>query len=197
MGTPVWSRRGLLLVVLGCSGWLLVPVLWLALASPPLGRSYFEQGLWLVALVAAALVSTAVILIACAKRSWGVAVVSLVLAAGGVAVATRQHSQGDYVDYQYRTHRAALADLAWDYRAGHLDGSVTLPADVRSLSPSGFAYAGRDVLFVQMWQNWRAESGTGLAYFTKPPTPTTVIPTASGDVGHPLREVGDGWWWVA
>ncbi|MEU4421106.1 hypothetical protein AB0F81_10790 [Actinoplanes sp. NPDC024001] len=67
---------------------------------------------------------------------------------------------------------------------------------MRSLSPSGFAYADRTVLFVQTWQNWRAESGTGLAYFAGPPAAGTRITTASGDFGHPQREVGDGWWGV-
>ena len=65
------------------------------------------------------------------------------------------------------------------------------------LCPSGFAYASRTVLFVQVWQNWRAESGTGFAYFTGPPAAGTMISTASGDLGEPLREVGDGRWWVA
>ena len=78
-----------------------------------------------------------------------------------------------------------------------MDGELTLPADVRSLCPTGFAYASPTVLFVQLWQNWRAESGTGLAYFAEPPTGPTPVTTASGDLGYPKREVGDGWWWVA
>jgi hypothetical protein len=193
--TAVWSRRGLLQVALSCFGWLLVPVLWLT-QGPPFGGSYFSQSIWLAGLVSAALVSTAVILTACSRRSWGVALVSLALAATGVVVTTRHDSRGDYIDYQYRTHRTALIKLAQDYRAGRLDDNLILPPDVRSLSPSGFAYAGRTVLFVQMWQDWRAESGTGLAYFIDPPTAETDITTASGDLGKPQREVGDGWWWV-
>jgi hypothetical protein len=48
-----------------------------------------------------------------------------------------------------------------------------------------------------MWQNWRHESGTGLAYFAAPPTDQTIVNTAEGDSGTPQREVGGGWWWIA
>jgi hypothetical protein len=187
----------LLLVLLGCSGWLLlIPLLLLSKAPPP-GGSYLSVSIWLTAFAVAALISIAAILIACVRRSWGVALATLVLAATSLVVVTRQSRHGDYVDYQYRTHRTGLARLAADYRAGRLNGDVTLPPDVRSLCPSGFAYATPTALFVQMWQNWRAESGTGLAYFAAPPTPATAIQTAEGDTGRPQREVGDGWWWVA
>ncbi|MBL7255743.1 hypothetical protein [Paractinoplanes lichenicola] len=193
----LWSRRGLLRVVLGASGWLLLfPVWWLG-RTPALGGPYLGLAVFMAAFLLATLVSTAVILIAVARGSWGVAAVSLLLAvAAGIAAVPRDF-EANYVDHQYRTHRAALAGLAADYRAGRLHDIVALPADVRSLSPSGYAYAGDKVLFVQLWQNWRAESGTGLAYLTEPPTPDTQITTASGDFGHAQREVGDGWWWVA
>ncbi|WP_145831023.1 hypothetical protein [Actinoplanes teichomyceticus] len=193
--TAVWSRRGLLQMALGCSGWLPVPVLWLS-SGPPFGATFLSKSIWLAILLTAALVSTTVILAACVRRSWGVAWASLALAATGVVVTARHDPQDDYIEYQYHTHRTALIELARDYRAGRLAGDLTLPPGVRSLSPSGFAYADRTVLFVQMWQDWRAESGTGLAYFADPPTAETSITTASGDRGQPQREVGDGWWWV-
>ncbi|MBM2614593.1 hypothetical protein JIG36_03370 [Actinoplanes sp. LDG1-06] len=191
------SRRGLLQVGLGGLGWLLLALLWSFTQTSPYGGSLLGLALVLVLFVIAALESTVVILVACVRGSWGVALVSLALAATAIVVATRQASQFDYVDNQYRIHRAALAELAEDYRAGRLHDMLTVPADLRSLCPSGFAYAGQEALFVQMWQNWRAESGTGLGYFTRPPTADTLIATADGDNGRPKREVGDGWWWVA
>ncbi|GIE89523.1 hypothetical protein [Actinoplanes regularis] len=195
--TAAWSGRGLLQAVLSCAGWLLlIPAWWLA-ETPLLGGSFVGWWISLLAAVFAVLVSIAAILIACVRRSWGVAVVSLCLAAAAFVVVSRQDSQVYPVDYRYRLHRAALAELAKDYRAGHLNGGLTLPADMRSLCPSGVAYATPTVLFIQLWQNWRAESGTGLAYFAEPPTESTVIETAWGDQGYPQREVGDGWWWVA
>jgi hypothetical protein len=196
-GTPVWSRRGLFQIALSCAGWLLLVPQIRRAQVPLVGGFYLGVSILLVAFLLVALVSITVILTACVQRSWGVAAVSLVLTAAVIVVATRQDSHGDYVDHQYRNHRAALTALAEDYRAGRLNGRLTLPPDVRSLSPSAYAYASPDVLFVQMWQNWRAESGTGLAYFTKPPTAQTTVATAEGDFGHPRREVGDGWWWVS
>lgn len=196
-GTPVWSRRGLLQIALSCAGWLLLVPQIRRAQAPLVGGFYVGVSILLVAFLLVALVSITVILTACVQRSWGVAAVSLVLTVTAIVVATRQDSHGDYVDHQYRSHRAALAALAGEYRAGRLNGRLTLPPEVRSLSPSAYAYASRDVLFVQMWQNWRAESGTGLAYFTTPPTAQTVVATAEGDFGRPQREVGDGWWWVS
>ena len=195
--TAGWSGRGLLQAVLSCAGWpLLIPAWWLA-ETPLLVGSFVGEWISWLAVLFAVLVSTAAILIACVHRSWGVAVVSLCLAAAAVVVVSRHDSQVYPVDYRYRLHRAALAHLVEGYRAGRFDGELTLPADMRSLCPSGFAYASPTVLFVQLWQNWRAESGTGLAYFAEPPTEPTPITTASGDLGYPKREVGDGWWWVA
>ncbi|MEU4625350.1 hypothetical protein AB0G04_35940 [Actinoplanes sp. NPDC023801] len=196
-GTPVWSRRGLLHIAISCAGWLLLIPLVLRAQNPSLGGFYGGVSILLAASLLASLVSITAILTACVRRSWGVALVSLVLAATAVVVATRQNSDGDYIDHRYRAHRTALAELAREYRAGRLDGKLVLPPSLRSLSPSGIAYAGPTALFVQLWQNWRAESGTGLAYFAEPPTAQTTVTTASGDFGYPRREVGDGWWWVA
>ncbi|HWS38146.1 MAG TPA: hypothetical protein VN408_36100 [Actinoplanes sp.] len=131
------------------------------------------------------------------RRSRIIALAVVALAAAVVAaVILRPGTSGDYADHRYREHRAALAALAADYRAGRLPAEPELPAGLRSLCPSGFVYAGPTALFVQLWQDWRAESGNGLAYFLEPPTDQTVIPTADGDRGRPQREVGDGWWWV-
>ena len=197
--TAAWSGRGLLQAVLSCAGWLLlIPAWWLA-ETPLLVGSFVGWTISWVALLFAVLVSIAAILVACVRRSWGVAVASLCLAAAAFVVVARHDSQAYPVDYRYRLHRAALAELVEDYRAGRLpDGRFTLPPDLRSLSPSGWAYATSAEIFVQTWQNWRHEAGTGFAYFADPPTAQTRIWTADGDqAGHPQREVGDGWWWVA
>ncbi|MFD1370877.1 hypothetical protein [Actinoplanes sichuanensis] len=195
--TAAWSGRGLLQAVLSCAGWLLlIPVWWLA-ETPLLVGSFVGWGISWVALSFAVLVSIAAILIACVRRSFGVAVVSLSLAVAAFVIVSRHDSPAYSVDYRYRLHRAALAELAQDYRAGRLDGGLpAVPADLRSLCPSGFAYASPTELFVQLWENWRHESGTGLAYFADPPTEKSVVNTADGDQGYPRREVGDGWWWV-
>jgi hypothetical protein len=196
--TPLRSRRGLLWTALSCSGWLLVFPLLRLTRTPPILGSYFALPIWVAGFLLATAVSITAILIACAKRSWGVALTSLVLAAAGVVANTQLNAQIDIVDYQYREHRTALAELAENYRAGRLpEGELTVPPDLRSLCPSGYAYASPTKVFVQMWQNWRHESGTGLAYFAASPTNQTTVTTAEGDTGHPQREMGDGWWWVS
>jgi hypothetical protein len=196
--TALRSRRGLLWVALSCSGWLLVIPLLRLTQKPPLLGSYFALPIWVAGFLLAAAISITAVLIACVKRSWGIAAAGLVLAATGVFAITQLNSQVDLIDYQYREHRTALAELAEDFRAGRLpEGTLTLPPELHSLSPSGYAYAHRTEVFVQMWQNWRHESGTGLAYFAAPPTDQTIVNTAEGDSGTPQREVGGGWWWIA
>ncbi|MFI5496455.1 hypothetical protein [Actinoplanes sp. NPDC051859] len=195
--TAAWIRRGLWQAALSSVGWLLVIPAWWLVETPLLVGSIVGWSISLMVVLFAVLVSTTAILIACIRGAWGVAVVSLCLTAVAVVVVAQQDSQAYPVDYRYRLHRAALAELADDYQAGRLADGWALPTDIRSLCPSGFAYATPTVLFVQLWQNWRAESGTGLAYFATPSTEPTPMATASGDLGHPIRELGDGWWWVA
>lgn len=196
--TALWSRRGLLRAALSFSGWLLVIPLLRLTQVPPLLGSFFALPIWVAGFLFAAAVSLTATLTACVRRSWGVALASLVLAATGVVAITGLNSQVDFIDYQYREHRTALAELADDFRAGRLpEGDLTVPPDLRSLCASGYAYSSRTAVFLQMWQNWRHEAGTGLAYFADPPTGQTRLTTASGDFGHPQREVGGDWWWVA
>jgi hypothetical protein len=108
---------------------------------------------------------------------------------------------------QFRQHRGDLARLAADYRAGRVDGDTALPWRLRFLSVDGQAHrrcgladpqTGRKdcALFLLLWQNWRAESGIGFAYYPTRPGPDASIVTAEGDVGEPVRELGEGWWLV-
>src|SRR3954469_10446938 len=88
--TAAWSGRGLLQVVLSCAGWLLlIPAWWLA-ETPLLIGSFVGWSISLLAVLFAVLVSIAAILIACVRGSWGVAVVSLCLAAAAFVVVSRQ-----------------------------------------------------------------------------------------------------------
>ncbi|TDC39170.1 hypothetical protein E1211_04845 [Micromonospora sp. 15K316] len=72
-----------------------------------------------------------------------------------------------------------------------------MPWRLTYLSIDGQAHRRGGALYLPVWQDWRAESGVGLAYFPTSPNPDTLIATASGDMGHPVRYLGDGWWWVA
>lgn len=114
-------------------------------------------------------------------------------------------------DGQFRQHRNELGRLAADYRAGRLtwgeEADSALPLRLRFASIDGRAYrrcgtTDSDAepplcaLYLPAWQNWRAENGTGIAYYPREPGPDAAIMTAAGDIGVPVKELGDGWWWV-
>jgi hypothetical protein len=101
-----------------------------------------------------------------------------------------------FVDSQVTLQRGALDDLAQRYWSGGVGDEVELGWQLRLLSYDGHAYARDGALFIPVWQDWRAKSGTGLAYFEVPPTSDAVIQTADGDAGQPKRMVAAGWWWV-
>lgn len=96
----------------------------------------------------------------------------------------------------YRWHRADLDRLA----ASGIGDDRALPPRLRFLAVDGQAQLRCTTSgcgpFLLLWQDWRAESGGGLAYFPKPPDADVALATASGDIGVPTRELGHGWWLV-
>lgn len=111
------------------------------------------------------------------------------------------------VEGYYRLHRDQLAALADDYRAGPTTAPVELSLRSRPLSIDGRAYHRCGLtdpdtgdqpcaLYLPLWQNWRAEQAAGIAYYPTPPGPDASLATASGDIGGPIRHLGDGWWLV-
>jgi hypothetical protein len=154
----------------------------------------------------------AVVLIRRARqRTWrSASVFGGLLVVGGLGLWTVGFPQAS-PEGQFRQHRNDLARLAADYRAGRIaaneDTDVGLPLRLRFMSIDGHAHRRcRDAeqlsepaacpLYLPAWQNWRAESGTGFAYYPTEPGPQASLVTAAGDVGVPVRELGDGWWWV-
>ncbi|RKR92572.1 hypothetical protein BDK92_7013 [Micromonospora pisi] len=110
----------------------------------------------------------------------------------------------------FRQHRHELVQLASDYRAGRINGDADLPWRLRFLTIDGQAHqrcgftdrqTGQKTcaLYLAMWENFRGESGAGIAYYgaAPPPEPYSAIATAAGDDGVPVRELGEGWWVVA
>ncbi|MGI5149391.1 hypothetical protein ACQEVC_24070 [Plantactinospora sp. CA-294935] len=133
-------------------------------------------------------------------------VVSLLAALTGAALWTLGLPQRT-PEGQFRQHRGDLARLAADYRAGRVNGDTALPWRLRFLSVDGRAHhrcgstdpqTGRKdcALFLLLWQDWRAESGIGFAYYPTRPGPDASILTAEGDIGEPVGEFGAGWWLV-
>lgn len=113
-----------------------------------------------------------------------------------------------YTDSQFTLHRSTFDELAEAHDAGTLSEDVSLPLTMRYLTSDGQAHIQSasvggatdppqpDVLYVQLWQNWRAESGYGIAHFrfAATPHPDALIMTALGDLGKPSRHLGNGWW---
>lgn len=103
---------------------------------------------------------------------------------------------------QFAEHRDDLAWLAAEYRDGGMSEDAALPLRLRFLSVDGQAHirCGLEhadcALFLLTWQDWRGESGTGLAYYRTPPGPDALLVTAEGDAGKPIRELDAGWWVV-
>ncbi|WP_346538637.1 hypothetical protein [Micromonospora sp. DPT] len=129
------------------------------------------------------------------RRAYGWAAGALVVALGFGLLIEATNWERRYVDSQFRLHRTQLAELAASHRAGTLPPDAVLPWRLRYLSIDGRAHRRDESLYLPVWQDWRAENGVGFGYF--PTSSGTLIATASGDIGCPVRYLGDGWWWVA
>ncbi|MFI7209598.1 hypothetical protein [Micromonospora maritima] len=158
----------------------------------PLGGLVVGAACW----VLAAGCSVAALVALLQRRAYGWATVVLLVAAGVGGVLWTTDWERVYVDSQFRLHRDGLDDLAAQHRAGTLPTDARLPWQLGHLSVDGQSHRSGDARYLPLWQDWRGESGVGIAYFPTPPGPDTLIATAPGDVGQPVRHLGDGWWWV-
>ncbi|MBO4206144.1 hypothetical protein [Micromonospora echinofusca] len=131
------------------------------------------------------------------RRAYGWAAGVLVVALGSGLLLWTTDWERTYVDSQFHLHRNQLAELAARYRNGQLPSASVLPWRLRHLSIDGRAHKRDSALYLPVWQDWRAESGVGIGYFPTSPGTDTLIATAAGDMGQPVRYLGDGWWWVA
>jgi hypothetical protein len=185
-----------LLIIFGV-GWLsLVACNYLTLplfGLLPLGGLLVLAACWFAAVAG----SVAAVVVLVRQRAYGWAAGGLVVAlACGLGVEATNWERA-YVDSQFRLQRGQLAELAASYRAGTLPPDAELPWRLRYLSVDGQAHQGDGVLYLPAWQDWRGESGVGLGYLPTAPGPDTMIGTALGDNGQPVRYLGDGWWWIA
>jgi hypothetical protein len=156
------------------------------------------------ALVHLAVIVTGLVLVIypLTKRAWlGATAVALVGVTCGLMVHAVDWERA-FIRHQVAWHRSALQDLAASYNAGSAKDGTGVPSSLGLLSSDDVVHVWSDdrgdppVLFLQTWQDWRAESGTGLAYFRSPPDAAIWVRTAEGDGGHPVRDMGDGWWWI-
>ncbi|MEU8151943.1 hypothetical protein [Nonomuraea sp. NPDC048901] len=110
------------------------------------------------------------------------------------AVIFRIDWQTRYIDSQFWLHRDEFAALVAENESGR---ALTVPWWMEYLSIDGQVRQQGEVLYLPVFEDsWRAESGSGIAYLPAPPTSKTIIQTAAGDIGSPVRDLGNGWWWV-
>ncbi|MFF0312568.1 hypothetical protein ACFYSC_34505 [Streptosporangium sp. NPDC004379] len=99
-----------------------------------------------------------------------------------------------YIGSQIRLHREELAALVEANARGR---RLTAPWWMEYLSKNGWVRQQGEVVYLPVFEDsWRAESGAGIAHLPAPPTAETIVRTAAGDIGRPVRDLGDGWWWV-
>ncbi|MFI6324597.1 hypothetical protein ACIBG8_44215 [Nonomuraea sp. NPDC050556] len=93
-----------------------------------------------------------------------------------------------FVQTNFWLHRDSLRHLAEDFDNGR---PLTVPAWMGWFTMNGEVRPQGNTLYLPVWEDWRAETGVGIAY-----RPQGVLQTAAGDLGHARWELGDGWWWV-
>ncbi|MEO3854563.1 hypothetical protein [Acrocarpospora sp. B8E8] len=99
-----------------------------------------------------------------------------------------------YIDSQFRFHRDEFAALVAE---NELNRPLTVPWWMKYFSLDGQVRQQGGGLYLPVFvEPWRAESGRGIAYLRHPPTSEMIIKIATDDFGRPVRDLGNGWWWV-
>ncbi|MER6948298.1 hypothetical protein ABT294_30150 [Nonomuraea sp. NPDC000554] len=127
-------------------------------------------------------------------QAYARAAIALVIAVTLGAVIWRVDWRTTFIDSTLRLHQASFAELATAYREGK---PLEPPWWMKYLSINGEVQAQEHGLYLPIYRDeWRSENGSGLAYFPSRPSNDYLIQTAEGDIGRPIRDLGDGWWWV-
>ncbi|MEU7986691.1 hypothetical protein AB0B56_17665 [Streptosporangium canum] len=191
MKTARWSRSTLFMASLG---WLLLTAasyLWI-----PLFRMIWRlNGLVLAVFwLWAVLWSFTAVMAYLSLKAYTRAFAALVIAAVIGAVIWTTDWKAVYVDSQFWLHRDEFAALAAAYDNRE---PLVVPWWMEYLSIDGQVRRQGDVLYLPVFEDaWRAETGVGIAHLSGPPDSQTIIQTAAGDIGSPVRDLGGGWWWV-
>ncbi|MEU8203086.1 hypothetical protein [Streptosporangium sp. NPDC049046] len=126
-------------------------------------------------------------------RDYGRCIAALLLALGAGAVVRTADWEALYAEDLVRSHRDAFAELAADHEHHR---PLTVPGWMRYLSIDGQVRPQGDVLYLPVFEDWRAETGRGIAHVPGSDGRGTTVQTASGDLGNATHDLGDGWWWV-
>ncbi|MEV0971642.1 hypothetical protein [Microtetraspora glauca] len=98
-----------------------------------------------------------------------------------------------FIDSLFLLQRDRFDALATAYRNGE---PLPVPWWMSLLSIDGRVGAQEHALYLPVYEDWRAETGVGIAYVPLPLDADDWIVTAAGDMGRPTRSFGNGWWWV-
>ncbi|MEU5867379.1 hypothetical protein ABZ815_39840 [Nonomuraea sp. NPDC047529] len=190
MKEPLWVKWTVIMAVLG----------WLALTvASYLSLPMFQTIWWFSKLVTtaawlwAALWSFTAVMASLSLKAHARSFVMLTITVFLGAVIFRADWQTLYIDSQFWLHGDEFAALVAENENGR---PLTVPWWMEYLSLDGQVRQQGEVLYLPVFEDWRAESGRGIAHLPGPPTPKTIIQTAAGDMGFPVRDLGDGWWWV-
>ncbi|MEV4457026.1 hypothetical protein [Microbispora sp. NPDC049633] len=188
--SPRWHPALLTLALLG---WLLLVVA--CYLRLPLGRAL---SLWYWLLIMALLAWAAwwtflAVMAYLSRKAYLRATVPLLV---GVIVATAlaiPNWENAFIDSLFLLQRDRFDAIGTAYRQGE---PLPVPWWMGLLSIDGSVQVQEDGVYLPVYEDWRAETGAGIAYVPSSPDPETVFMTAAGDVGRPVRSFGHGWWWV-
>jgi len=174
-------------------GWLLLVVA--CYLRLPLGRAL---SLWYWLLITALLAWAAwwtflAVMADLSRKAYLRATVPLltgVIVAAALAIPNWENA---FIDSLFLLQQDRFDAIGTAYRQGE---PLPVPWWMGLLSIDGSVQAQEDGVYLPVYEDWRAETGAGIAYVPSPPDPETVFMTAAGDVGRPVRSFGDGWWWV-
>ncbi|WP_432928340.1 hypothetical protein ACQPZZ_01895 [Microbispora sp. CA-135349] len=185
-----WHRA---LSAVALLGWLLlVAACYLRL---PLGRAL---SLWYWLLIMALLAWSAwwtflAVMAYLSRRAYLRATVPLFMGVIVAAALAIPNWENAFIDSLFLLQRDRFDAIGAAYRQGE---PLPVPWWTGLLSIDGSVQVQEDGVYLPVYEDWRAETGAGIAYVPFPPDYETVFMTAAGDLGRPVRPFGHGWWWV-
>ncbi|MFI6458274.1 hypothetical protein ACIBF6_42845 [Streptosporangium amethystogenes] len=175
-------------------GWLLLTIasyLWL-----PMFQTIWRFNALVIVMcwIWAALWSFVAVMTYLSSRAYGQSFVTLVIAVTLGAIIWTTDWKTVYIDSQFWLHREEFATLVAENESGR---PLTVPWWLEYLSIDGQVRQQGPILYLPVFEDsWRAETGSGIAHLPDLPTSETTVQTAAGDIGSPVRDLGNGWWWV-
>ncbi|MGI5493145.1 hypothetical protein [Microtetraspora malaysiensis] len=127
------------------------------------------------------------------RKAYTRATMTLLVAVTAGALLSVPKWENAFIDSLFLLQRDRFDALATAYRNGQ---SLPVPWWMGLLTIDGRVQPQKHALYLPVYEDWRAETGVGIAYLPSPLDVDDWIMTAAGDTGRPTRPYGNGWWWV-